>query len=189
MEKSCPNKKHFGSGLFELVRLKQDGKTGQRALRSRRGSERTKRRPEVLFDFRCDRNAFPPQNGDEPIRGPCPFGRGVEPDKRLQRYTRFRSIGQPSTEIVPVAAHRQRGNADRAAKIEREYLRSLIATKLERHEGQKHRLAGAGWTHNQGVTDVADMNGKPERGGAFGPAEEQWGRTEMLVPFRSRPHG
>src|SRR3546814_4674009 len=69
----------------------------------------------------------------------------------------------PSTEIVPVAAHRQRGNADRAAKIEREYLRSLIATKLERHEGQKHRLAGAGWTHNQGVTDVADMNGKPER--------------------------
>src|SRR3546814_5933703 len=58
----------------------------------------------------------------------------------------------PSTEIVPVAAHRQRGNADRAAKIEREYLRSLIATKLERHEGQKHRLAGAGWTHNQGVT-------------------------------------
>src|SRR3546814_18101982 len=75
------------------------------------------------------------------------------------------------------------------SKIEREYLRSLIATKLERHEGQKHRLAGAGWTHNQGVTDVADMNGKPERGGAFGPAEEQWGRTEMLVPFRSRPHG
>src|SRR3546814_4363596 len=94
--------------------------------------------------------------------------------------TRFRS---------PVAAHGQRGNADRAAKSEREYLRSLIATKLERHEGQKHRLAGAGWTHNQGVTDVADMNGKPERGGAFGPAEEQWGRTEMLVPFRSRPHG
>src|SRR3546814_2973846 len=95
------------------------------------------------------RNASPPQNGDEPIRGPCPFGRGVDPDKRLQRYTRFRSIGQPSTEIVPVAAHRQRGNADRAAKIEREYLRSLIATKLERHEGQKHRLAGAGWTHNR----------------------------------------
>src|SRR3546814_9472406 len=75
---------------------------------------------------------------------------------------RCRSIGQPSTEIVPVAAHRQRGNADRAAKIEREYLRSLIATKLERHEGQKHRLAGAGWTHNQGVTDVADMNGRSE---------------------------
>src|SRR3546814_19007606 len=93
----------------------------------------------------------------------------------------------PATGIGPVAAPRQRGNADRAAKIEREYLRSLIATKLERHEGQKHRLAGAGWTHNQGVTDVADMNGKPERGGAFGPAEEQWGRTEMLVPFRSRP--
>src|SRR3546814_5767780 len=34
--------------LFEFVRLKQDGKTGQRALRSRRGSERTQRRPEVL---------------------------------------------------------------------------------------------------------------------------------------------
>src|SRR3546814_8282003 len=102
---------------------------------------------------------------------------------------RCRAIGQPSAEIGPGAAQRQRGNADRAAKIEREYLRSLIATKLERHEGQKHRLAGAGWTHNQGVTDVADMNGKPERGGAFGPAEEQWGRTEMVVPFRSRPHG
>src|SRR3546814_13701377 len=41
--------------LFELVRLKHDGKTGQRALRRRRGSERTERRPEGLFDFRCIR--------------------------------------------------------------------------------------------------------------------------------------
>src|SRR3546814_5840919 len=87
------------------------------------------------------------------------FGRGVDPDKRLKRYTRFRSIGQHYTEIVPVAAHSQRGNADRAAKIEREYLRSLIAPKLERHEGQRLRLAGDVWTYNQGVTEVADMNG------------------------------
>eukprot|EP01137_Pigoraptor_chileana_P030898 Opistho-2@17990 len=32
------------------------------------------------------------------------------------------------------------------------------------------------------------MDGKPERGRAFGSAVKQWGCIEMLVPFRSRPH-
>src|SRR3546814_13965923 len=100
------------------------------------------------------------------------FGRGVDPDKRLQRYTRFRSIGQPSTEIVPVAAHRQRGNADRAAKIERDYLRTLIATQLESREGQTHGLAGARWTHTTTVTHFAHMRGQPAPGGDCHPAEE-----------------
>ena len=32
------------------------------------------------------------------------------------------------------------------------------------------------------------MDGKPERGRAFGSAVKQWGCIEVLVPFRSRPH-
>src|SRR3546814_2500685 len=32
------------------------------------------------------------------------------------------------------------------------------------------------------------MEGKPERGRAFGPAEEQRRRRKMLISFRPRPH-
>src|SRR6516164_6379476 len=39
------------------------------------------------------------------------------------------------------------------------------------------------------MPDVTDMQGEPERGRAFGPGKEERGCTEMLVTFRSRPHG
>src|SRR3546814_14114038 len=73
--------------LFEFVRLKQDGKPGQRALRSRRGSERTQRRPQVLFYFRCDLNAFPPQHVNENTRRHVPLDRRVHSDQRIKRQT------------------------------------------------------------------------------------------------------
>ena len=43
---------------------------------------------------------------------------------------------------------------------------------------------------DQRVADIAavGVKGKPERGRAFGPAIEQGGFTEMLVPFRPRPY-
>ena len=53
-------------------------------------------------------------------------------------------VGQRAAEIVPVAAHGERGGADRAAEIERENLRAGIAAELQRHQRQQHALAGAG---------------------------------------------
>src|SRR3546814_15963995 len=38
------------------------------------------------------------------------------------------------------------------------------------------------------MTDIADMKSEAERGRAFGLAVKQGGCTEMLVPFRPRPH-
>jgi hypothetical protein len=113
----------------------------------------------------------------------------VDPGQRLQR-TRRRpgAFGQPAAEIVPVAAHGERGGADRAAEVEGEDLRR-VAPELQSHQRQQHGLARAGRADDQRVADIADMKGKPERGRAFGLAEKQGGRTEMLVPFRPRPHG
>ena len=39
------------------------------------------------------------------------------------------------------------------------------------------------------VSDVAHMKGKPERSASLGLAVEQGGRTEVVIPFRPRPHG
>src|SRR3546814_3170115 len=83
-------------------------------------------------------------------------------------------------------SHGERGGADRSAKVEGEDLGLWIAPELQRHERQQHRFAGAGRSDDQRVADIANMDGKPERGRAFGLAEQQWGCCEMLVPFRSR---
>src|SRR3546814_3520122 len=53
---------------------------------------------------------------------------------------------------------------------------------------EQHRLAGAGRPDDQHMTDIADMKSEAERGRAFGLAVKQGGCTEMLVPFRPRPH-
>ena len=96
-------------------------------------------------------------------------------------------VGQRAAEIVPVAAHGERGRPDRAAEIEGEDLGARIAAELQRHQRQQHGLAGAGRTDHQRVADVADMEGEAERRRAFGPRKEQRRRAEMLVPFRPRP--
>ena len=88
-----------------------------------------------------------------------------------------------------LAAHAERGRADRAAKVEREDAGARIASKLHRHQRQQHGLACAGWADDHHMTDIADMKRKAERGGALGFAEQERGITEMLVPFRPRPHG
>jgi hypothetical protein len=58
---------------------------------------------------------------------------------------------------VPIAAHRQRGGTDRAAKIEGEDLCAGIALELQRHQREQDALAGAGRTDDQRVADIADM--------------------------------
>ena len=96
--------------------------------------------------------------------------------------------GERPAEIVPVAAHRKRGRADRAAEVEGEDLRTWIAPELQRHQRQQHALAGTRRAHHQGVADVADMEGEAKRRRPFRPREEQRRRIEMLVPFRPGPH-
>ena len=97
------------------------------------------------------------------------------------------SSGERAAEIVPVAAHRERGRPDRAAEIEGEDLRARIAPELQRHQRQQHALAGAGRADDQGVADIADMEGEAERRRAFRPREEQRRRLEDARPVPARP--
>ena len=92
-----------------------------------------------------------------------------------------------AAEIVPVAAHRERGRADAAAKVEGKDLRTRITPELECYQRQQHGLSRAGRADDQRVADVTDMKGKPERGRALRLAEQQGGCIEVLVPFRPRP--
>ena len=88
---------------------------------------------------------------------------------------------------MPVAAHRERCGADRAAEVESKNLIVRIAPELQRHQRQQYRLAGAGRADDQGVADIADVERKPERRRALGLAEEQRRRAQMLVSLRARP--
>src|SRR5690606_27991273 len=97
--------------------------------------------------------------------------------------------GQTAAEVMPVASHGERGGANAAAEVEGKHLRTLVATELKRHQREQHGLASARGANDKGVADIADMKGKPERGRSLGLAVKQGGRTEMLVPFRPRPHG
>src|SRR3546814_18994497 len=74
------------------------------------------------------------------------------------------------------------------SEVEGEDLGPLVAPELQGHQRKQHRLAGTGRTNDQCVADIADMEGKPERGRAFGPAEEQRRRRKMLISFRPGPH-
>ena len=54
---------------------------------------------------------------------------------------------------------------------EGEDLSAGIAAELQGHQRQQNGFTGARRADDQGMTDVADMQGKPERGRAFGLAE------------------
>ena len=135
-----------------------------------------------------DGHALAHEDGDDPVGGPGALGHLLDAGERLQRHAVGGAFRQAAAEVVPVTATSKRSRTDRAAEVEREYLRCGVPAELQRHERQQHGLARAGRADDEGVADVADVKGKPERGGAFGLAEQQGGRTEMLVPFRPRPH-
>src|SRR5262249_58765918 len=81
------------------------------------------------------------------------------------------------------------GGRNGPTEMEGEDLALKIAAELQSYQCQQHALAGARRSDHEGMPDVTDMQGEPERGRAFGPGKEERGCTEMLVAFRSRPHG
>ena len=88
---------------------------------------------------------------------------------------------------MPVAAHGNRGGADRAAEVEGEHLRARIAAELQRHQREQHRLARAGRADHQRMPDIADMQREAKRRRALRPRMEQRRSAEMLVPLRPGP--
>ncbi len=142
----------------------------------------------MLLHLGRDGHALAHQDRDQPVGGPGALGDIVDARERLKRHAVVSAFGEAAAKIVPVATHGERGGADRSAKVEGEDLGLLVAPELQRHQRQQHRFARAGRTNDQRMADIADMDGKPERGRALGLAEQQWGCCKMLVPFRSRPH-
>ena len=111
----------------------------------------------MILDLGRDGDLLSLKDRGDPLGGPAAFGSVIDTGQRLQSYGRGGVVGQGAAEIMPVAAHGQRRRADRAAKIESEDLGAGIAPKLQGHECQQHRLAGAGRPDDQSVPDVADM--------------------------------
>src|SRR6516162_7819527 len=76
---------------------------------------------------------------------------------------------------MPVATHRQRCGANRAAEVESKNLIARIAPELQRHQRQQDRLARAGRADDKGVADIADMKRETERCRAVGLAKNSGG--------------
>ena len=129
----------------------------------------------MLLGFGADGHAFAGEYRGHPLRRPGPFGSIIECRERLQRDRLERVLGKRAAEVVPVATHGKGRGPDRAAEIEGEHLGPGIAAELQRHQRQQHALAGAGRSDHEGMPDVTDMQGEPERGRAFGPGKEEQG--------------
>ena len=87
----------------------------------------------MFFDFRRDGHIFAGEDRSDPFRRPGALGDLVDPRQGLQGDRVDRILGERAAKIVPVAAHRERRGAGRAAEIEDEDLRFSIAAKLQRH--------------------------------------------------------
>ena len=141
----------------------------------------------MLLQFGGDGDGLAGEQRRDPFRRPGALAGIVDARQRLQGDGCAGVVGQRAAEIVPVAAHGERGRADRAAEIEGEDLGAGIAAELQRHQREQHALAGAGRADDQRVADIADMEREPERRRSFRPREEQRRRLEMLIPFRPGP--
>jgi hypothetical protein len=108
--------------LFEIVRLEEHGEAGQRALLDRRGRQRGQRRPEMFLHLRRDRDALAGKDGGDPVGGPGTLGYVVNACERLEETDDAAPSSSGATEVVPIAAHGERGRADRAAEVEGEDL-------------------------------------------------------------------
>jgi hypothetical protein len=122
----------------------------------------------------------------QPFGRPGAFGWVVDTGERLELHAAG-LVGEHPAEILPVAAHTDRGGADAAAEIEGEDLRVLVAAKLHRHQCKQHRLAGAGRPDDQ-CARHRRHEGKTGTGSSLRSCHKARGRTEMLVPFRPRPY-
>ena len=142
----------------------------------------------MVLGLRIDDHILAREDRGQPFGGPCALGGIVDAGERLKLHAVAGLVGKHPAQILPVAAHAERGGADAAPEVEGKDLRPRIAAELHRHQREQHRLARAGRPDDRHMADIADMEGKPERGRAFGPRVEQRGLSEMLVPFRPRPY-
>ena len=118
----------------------------------------------MLLQLRGDGDGLAGEQRRDPFGRPGALAGIIDARQRLQGDGRARVVGQRAAEIVPVAAHGERGRADRAAEIEGEDLRAGIAAELQRHQRQQHALAGAGRADDQRVADIADMEAEKRNG-------------------------
>ena len=176
-----------GKRLLQCLRLQKDSKPGERALSDRRARQRAQRRPQMILGFWIDCDALRNEDRLKPFRGPVALCRLIDPRQRLQQDWLVAVLGKTRSQILPIAAARERGRTDRATEIESENLRLGIAAKLQRHHCQQDRFARPGRTDDEAVSDVTDMKRKPERGRAFGLGVKQRRRVEMRIVFRSGP--
>ena len=175
--------------LFQIIGLEQHRQAGDCAFSNRGGRQRGQRRPDIFLGLGRYGHTLAAKDGGDPVGRPGALVGIVNAGERLERDGRLIAVRQSAAQVMPIAAHGKRCGPDRAAEVERKDLSIGITAELQSHEGEQHGLARAGRADDEGVADIADVKGKPERGRAFGLAEEQRGRAEMLVPFRPCPHG
>ena len=141
----------------------------------------------MILGLRRDADLLARQDRGDPFRRPAAFGGIVDSGQRLQGDRLGRVFRERAAEIVPVAAHRERRGADRAAEVEGENLGAGVAAELQRHQREQHRFAGACRPDDERMADIADMEAEAERRRAFGPREEERRPLEMVVARRAGP--
>ena len=176
-----------GECLLERLRLEEHRKAGERALGNRRCAKRGQGRPEMFLGRGIDGHTLGSKDRMEPFGSPVPLGRLIDPRERLQHDGASPVAGEAGAQVLPVTAAGQRCCPDRAAEIESEDLRAIIAPELQGHQREQHGFAGPGRTDDQRMANIADMKREAERGRALGPGIEQRRRPEVRIPFRPGP--
>src|SRR4051794_10575650 len=95
----------------------------------------------MVLDLWGDLDLFPCQDRTDPFGGPSALGSVVDPGQRLQRDRLIASVRQGTTEIMPIAAHGERGRADRSTEVERKHLGVRVTAELHCHQRQQDGFA------------------------------------------------
>src|SRR5262245_25997072 len=109
-----------------------------------------------------DIDLFTRKHGREPVRGPPPFRHLVDKGPPLKGDRLGNVLGQGATKIMPVALHCECCGTDGSAEVEGEDLRAWVATELQCHQRQQHRLSRARWAHNKRMANVTDVECEPK---------------------------
>src|SRR5882724_909867 len=142
----------------------------------------------MILYFRRDFDPLTAEDRGDPLCCPATLRWIINRGKRL-KLNEFRGFAREHTaDVMPIATHGDGGCAYRTSKIERKDLGIRIASELERHQRQQHRLAGTRWPDHQCMTDIADVKRKAKRGRSLRPGQEQGRRLEMVVPRLPGPH-
>jgi len=86
----------------------------------------------MLLGLGVDSHFLAGEDRGQPFGRPAPSGRIVDPRERLEEHRRRSAILEAVPEILPIAAHVDRGGADAAAEVEREHLGVLVAAESPR---------------------------------------------------------